>query len=487
MNQKIKKTLLSLLIFTQVSTTFNVYGQNNTDTTPVAYTLPSIEGLPLENNFTTEHINTQTPQVSATAAIVIDATTSHILYEKNIHARRYPASITKIMTALLVLEDPNFALDNRVFFSRNAIYSTPAGSSHIAMNSYETLSTEEALYALMLASANEVSNALAEHVAGDMETFVAKMNSRALELGAVNTNFTNAHGFFDENHYSTAYDMALIMAEAIKHPDFVRIISTRTHHIPPTERQPAERILNNTNRMIFPGQSYHEHIVGSKTGFTNQSRHTLVSYANKDDMHIISVVLYTERGYNFSDTALLVDYAFTLYEEVNFSSKLTQDKYISVVNSSSRNNNVIGTSSLTLQNDLIMTLPSSILDYIIIEENFQAYVYDMIIYGEIVGNVNVMYNDKILLTSNLIAGETISSGSIINNTTYPYAENEVSFFSLFFLLRVLLVLGTLFLLFILAALVVSILQNRKRRKARRKGRKNNYKKRDISKNNYGYK
>lgn len=153
------------------------------------------------------------PAVYAESAIVMEADTGMILYAKDMEAKNYPASITKIMTALVTLE--NCQLDEEVTYSYKATHSIEYGSSSIARTEDEILTVEESLYALMLASANECANALAEHISGSVEDFAVLMNKKAEELGCVNTHFSNANGLHDENHYTCAYDMALITKAAI--------------------------------------------------------------------------------------------------------------------------------------------------------------------------------------------------------------------------------------------------------------------------------
>jgi len=241
----------------------------------------------------------------------MEASTGTILYATNAGEIKYPASITKIMTALIVLEHTT-DFDERIPFSDRAIFTTPRYSSHIAMDVGETLSVYEALYGLMLSSANEVSLALAEHVAGSIEEFVDLMNRRAQSLGAYDTHFANPSGLPGAGHVTTAYDMALIMREAVQHPLFVDIIRTRRFDIPPTERQPEVRALRNTNRLIHEGAYFNEAVVGSKTGWTNDAGHTLVTYAEQDGRRLIVSVLGGGSPGTFVDTTALLAYGFQL-------------------------------------------------------------------------------------------------------------------------------------------------------------------------------
>lgn len=254
----------------------------------------------------------ETPTISATAAIVTDARTGLILYEKNIHQPRYPASIAKIMTALLALEQYGSRLYEPITFSHNAVYSIPRNSSHIAMNEGESLTMEDALYGLMLASANEVANAIAEHISGDIESFAELMTRRAAALGASNTTFRNPSGLHHPEQVTTAYDMARITREALRHPKFAEIISTLRRDIPPTERQPQIRELLNTNRMIRQGPHFHNNVIGGKPGFTTPAKHTLVTYAEKDGRSFIVVTLEGEGSRLYTDTAALLEYAFAI-------------------------------------------------------------------------------------------------------------------------------------------------------------------------------
>lgn len=255
------------------------------------------------------------PDITAPSAVLIDVDTGMILYGKEKDMQNYPASITKIMTALLTLELCD-DLSAPLTFSHNSIYSLPRDASHIAMNEGETITLYNALHGLLLASANEVANALAEHIAGSTEDFAELMNKRAAALGAVNTQFTNPSGLYSPNHYTTAYDMALIMQEAVKHPVFVEIIAKRRYDIPPTEKQEQVRELLNTNKLIQPGPYYNEWVIGSKTGYTDEAQHTLVSFAEKDGRSLITAVMYDERYASFTDTGTLLEYGFALpYEE----------------------------------------------------------------------------------------------------------------------------------------------------------------------------
>lgn len=255
--------------------------------------------------------NLPPPEYSAEAVVLMDAATGLVLYETQGHERMYPASVTKIMTALVVLEH-TADLTERIEFCDYAVWGIPRNSSHIYMDVGETLSIYESLYALMLESANEVSVALALHIAGSVEDFADLMNLRAVQIGATGTNFTNPSGLPGRDHFTTAHDMALIMREAVRNPIFVNIISSARFDIPPTERQSETRHLLNFNQMIRAGAFYNENVRGGKTGWTTAAGNTLVTYAYQDGRRLITSVLRGEGPATFTDTSELLRYGFAL-------------------------------------------------------------------------------------------------------------------------------------------------------------------------------
>lgn len=248
------------------------------------------------------------PGVYAEGAIVVEASTGLILYSKNMDEQYYPASITKIMTALVAIE--NSTPGEIVTFSKNAVFGVDLNSSRIGIDVGEQLTMQQCLYAILLESANEVSYAVAEHVGGgDADVFFEMMNEKARSLGCKNTNFVNPHGLHDGNHYTSPYDMALITREAMKYDAFRKIFSTRTYKIPPTNIQKETRYLANHHKFIL-NRSY-ENCIGGKTGFTSVSRYTLVTTAKRGDLELICVVMRDDTsGHQYSDTTKLLDYGF---------------------------------------------------------------------------------------------------------------------------------------------------------------------------------
>lgn len=249
------------------------------------------------------------PSVYADSAIVMEASTGLILYEKNIHDEHYPASITKIMTVLLALE--NSSLGDVVTFSKNAVYDVEADSSRLWVSEGEQLSMQQSLYAILLNSANDVAYGVAEHVAGSVDKFADMMNAKAGSLGCKNTHFVNPHGLQDENHYTSAYDMALITREAIKNETFLKIFGTRTYQIPPTNMQSETRYLSNHHKLVM-NQSYsYDGVIGGKTGYTTTSLYTLVTVAKRGDLELICVLMHDDTiPHEYADTKELFDYGF---------------------------------------------------------------------------------------------------------------------------------------------------------------------------------
>ena len=258
----------------------------------------------------------QGPQIEAEAAVVMDADTGAFLYSKNMDRKEYPASITKIMTALVAIE--NADLNCKIKFSENAVYNLEEGSSHAGIQVGEILSMRRALYGLMLESANDVANGIAEKVGGSISGFADMMNAKAAELGCVNTHFTNPHGLQDENHYTCARDMALITQAALKHPTFRKIAGTTTYTCPKTNKVADERYWYNHNQMIQKdAQYYYEGCFGGKTGFTSDALNTLVSYAERDGRTLICVELHVNgKDKAYSESHAMLDYAFENFQNV---------------------------------------------------------------------------------------------------------------------------------------------------------------------------
>lgn len=298
------------------------------------------------------------PVVSAEAAILMEAGTGTILYSKNIHETEYPASTTKILTTLIATE--MCSLDEVVTFSYDAVFDNPAGSSGIAMDVGQTLTMEQCLNAILIRSANEVAFAVAEHITGtsDWSVFAEIMNERAKELGCLNSNFVNPNGLPDENHYTTAYDLAMIGRAFFANEMLCKITLTRRLEIPASDTIPVAKIENNAMQIIPGGTYAYEYLVGCKTGYTNAARYCLVSCAERDGMKLICVVLKDESPLQYEDTISLFDYGFSNFEVVNVSQ--TETKYsIDASGTFYGGSDIFGNSQplLTLNSDDYIILP----------------------------------------------------------------------------------------------------------------------------------
>lgn len=256
------------------------------------------------------------PSITAQAAVLMDARTGTILYAKNIHEELYPASTTKIMTCLLAAE--NCSLDEKIEFTNSAIDSVPRDGSNIGMDIGQSISLEQALYGIMVGSANEVANAVAEHVGGSIDKFVKMMNDKATELGCTNTHFNNANGLQDSEHYTSVYDLALISREFFNNELLCKVGNTARYHFTPTATQPDDFYIRNKHKLIN-GEISYEGIVGGKTGFTDLARETLVTCAERDGMRLVCVVFMEESPAQFNDTVSLFDYGFNNFHSVNVS------------------------------------------------------------------------------------------------------------------------------------------------------------------------
>lgn len=255
----------------------------------------------------------QGPQVEAEGASVMDMDTGAFLYAKNMEAKMYPASITKVMTTLVAIEhlDPE-NLDKKIKASEEALAPIGPDSSQIWLSPGEKITLRSALYAIMLASGNDASNVVAETIGGSIENFVQMMNDKAAELGCVNTHFVNPHGLHDENHYTCAHDMALIAQAAYEKPLFRQITKTVEYKIPKTKIFKEDRWLLNHQKMLYEDDEYtYEPCTGGKTGFTDDAWNTLVTFAEKDGKKLVCIELRVNGAWKtFQESAALLDYGF---------------------------------------------------------------------------------------------------------------------------------------------------------------------------------
>lgn len=330
------------------------------------------------------------PAIQGEYAVVMELDTGTVLYEKNAHTKLYPASTTKILTALLALE--NSKMDEKVTFSYDSVHKTEG--SGIWRDVDEVMTMEQCLYALMLNSANECAYAIAEHVAGSFDEFVNMMNERAETLGCENTHFSNPHGLTDEQHYTSCYDLALISREAFGNDMFRQITATKRYEIPPTNKHPDEiTYLKNHQKMLFKDEEYYyEYCVGGKTGYTEAAEHTLVTYAEKDGMTLICVVMKEDITGHFADSITLLDYCFDHFRTYNIEDTLGDDLEQKLPQS----NFLSAESFVDIEKGSTVVLPSEA-DFSDVEKKIVTGALDK----DIVGTLEYSYGKHVIGTVNI--------------------------------------------------------------------------------------
>lgn len=257
----------------------------------------------------------EAPEIISEGAVLIEASTGTILYNKNAFEAFYPASTTKLMTSLLAIEQ--CPLSETITCSKDAVYKLEAGSSHIALVPNEEMTLEHYLYAILLPSANDAAYAVAEHIGGTISNFVDMMNRRAKELGCVNTNFVNAHGLHDDEHYSCPYDLAMIARKAIEYPAFNRISGAYYYELPATNKKEA-RVIANTHQILRRKIKY-EGVFAGKTGSTSAAGNCLVTCAERDGMTLIVAIMKAPDSTTvYEDTIALLEYGFQNFSIATF-------------------------------------------------------------------------------------------------------------------------------------------------------------------------
>lgn len=417
------------------------------------------------------------PVIGAQSAILMEAQTGAILYAKNIHDKLYPASITKILTGLITIE--NCPLDDTVSFSHRAVDSIDWQSdSNIGIRAGEALTVEESLYGLLVGSANEAGNALGEHISGSMEAFVDLMNERAKELGCVDSHFVTTNGIFDENHYTSAYDMALIGRAFFANDLLCKISSTSSYIFPPSSTLSRELYANSKNQLL-PGKEHaYEYLVGSKTGYTSQARQTLVSCAQKDGMRLICVIMKEESPAQFTDTIELFNYGFNHFRMVNVADADT--RYTFGSNSFfESDSDVFGNSApiLAIHPSDLIVLPDTA-EY---EDTSAELSYDSQGDGNTIARLKYTYNGIYLGRATVeLAQQASSSGSAVSSDP-KQQDGQIYVNVRSILIAMAAGAALLFLLFNLAALLRNYSFGRKRRaRAQRRKRR----KKDINFDRY---
>lgn len=307
----------------------------------------------------------QGPAIGAASAILMEMNTHTILYAKNIHEKNYPASTTKILTCLLAVQ--NCTLDETITFSHDSIYDVPSDGSKLGgVDTGDTLPLEQALYCVLVQSANEVASAVGEHVAEKLgkeksvEAFAELMNEKVASLGGTDSHFVNCNGLFDEDHYTSAYDLALIGCEFFGNEQLCKMSSTPRYHFR-LKPDDEEDVWVSSKNQLYKGKPYeYQYLLGSKTGFVSQSRQTLVSAAEKNGMKLVCVIFMDETPYQFEDTIALFQYGFENFQRVSIRDNET--KYnIDTMDFFDTEHDLFGDSTplISIEDDTYVILPNT--------------------------------------------------------------------------------------------------------------------------------
>lgn len=442
--------------------------------------------------------------LSSASAIVMELSTGTVLYSKNIHKKHYPASITKIMTSLLTLE--NSSPSDVVTFTEAEAHGIETGSSSMYCVPGEKFTIEQVLYGIMLQSANEMCLVAADHVAGSVDKFVEMMNQRVAQLGLKDTHFMNPNGLHNDDHYTSAYDMACIAREAWKNPSFQKICGTRTYQVKSTNKRKASEILGgqllNHHQMIngYETSSRYEkdYVIGGKTGYTSMAHSTLVTFAEKDGMQLVSVIMKgnsPKQGEpnEYTDTTRILDYAFEKFSkhavngensDVNENLFNTFDSYFNA-----------DQSPLRLSAESAVILPKGVA----LRKAKQQIQYDNSVKlqdGEnVIGTVKYTYDGRMVGSTDIIYDST-KSASHLDEASRRIVDSEIrqiktnnkkhavilqklsgikySFYNMvsFFRDRVILVIVAALVILLIVLLVLNYRMNsRRKRRSRTRGRR----------------
>ena len=363
-------------------------------------------------NFTSVLATTKKPDLVSQTAILMDNQTGKILYAKNENKKMYPASTTKIVTAIIALE--NSHLDDIVTVSYQAVMSIPDGYSSASLQIGEKLTIHQLLQLLLVHSANDAANTLAEYIGGSIESFVSMMNTKVYELGLSNTHFTNTYGLHDDNHYTTAQDLAMIMKYCIQNENFRKLAGSASCVIPATNKYGPRRYTS-TNELIIPNHAnYYPFLTSGKTGFTSQAGDCLVSCSYKDNLELICVILggKTVNGIStrFSETKDLYQYGYLNY---SIHPILQQDDIVTQVEilngtKETRNLNLLANTCINIL--LENTIPKdSLSPELKLKENINAPIEQ----GETLGKVIYMI-DGIQYETDLVASHAVEPSKILS-------------------------------------------------------------------------
>jgi D-alanyl-D-alanine carboxypeptidase (penicillin-binding protein 5/6) len=363
------------------------------------------------------YADTDEPDITAGAAILIDSNSGKILYSKNSNDKMYPASTTKILTAILTIENCN--LDDVVTVPAEAVMTIPAGYTVAALQPGEELTVSQLLQVMMVHSANDAANVLAFYVSGSIESFATLMNTKVAELGLENTHFTNPSGQHDQDHYSTAYDLSIIMQYCMKNSTFRELAGLKSCTIPATNKY-EQRIFSTTNELLIydnrdiESNYYYKYAIAGKTGYTTEAKNCLVAVANKDDLELISVVLSVGIYSNnisgkFVETKSLFDYGYDNYTIRKLREQNAIATNIEIGNATKDTKSL----DLLISDDIIALINQNDLETeftpeIVIDENLVAPIAQ----NQIVGTISYTI-DGITYSSELRASHSVEKSDFI--------------------------------------------------------------------------
>ena len=419
----------------------------------------SINSLCVENEVFLDEIevndNETDIELNSAGAVLIETNTGKVLYDKNMNQRLYPASLTKILTTILAIE--NCDLSEQVTASGYAIDSIPSGYTTAGILEGESFTLEEVLQVTMLRSANEAATMVAEHVSGSVEEFAKLMNKKAKEIGCLDSNFVNANGMHDENHYSTPYDMAIIQQYCMKNQEYRRISKLTSCSLPNTSLYNGEpRSFKNTHGfLIEENDSYYKYAISGKTGFTTPAKNCLVTSTNKDGFELTVVVLGAAGKIDgisarYCDTMNLINYGYSNYRISNFLSKNSFVKDIDIQTSEGKREKL----NLVLENDINVVCSKK---QSINKDDGKIKLNDIefpVSKGDILGKITYDI-DGIQYEENLIAENSIeNSASIVN--VEPVSETSSNIY-------VVLILSILFCVAVVVIILFVIVMRKERK------------------------
>lgn len=399
------------------------------------------------------------PETLGEAACLIDAKSGHVIYSVDEHEKNYPASTTKILTALLSLEN----LDKDEEITANQAASTSEGSQ-IFLKFGEKMKVDDLMYAMMLPSANDAAIALGSAMAPTMEEYSQMMNDRAREAGAQNSNFVNPNGLPDDDHYTTAYDLAMITKDAMKYDDFKRYVTTYEYKIPKTNLS-GKRLIHNRNRLLYninrKVESYgetksikYEGVTGVKTGFTNKAQFCLVGAAERDGTHLIAVTMKTKDMNGYHDVVSMLDYGFNNYKTLELKKENQSVDNVEINGGKTKD------AEAAVNEGLYVTVPiDSDDDDIEVKERFIEHDAP-VKSGTNAGKIEAYYEGEKIGETDVLITSDVEKGSVINH--------------LFTGSGVIGIFGKIFLGIIILAVILLIIRitNKRRMKRRRQLRRN---------------